>query len=98
MLDGRALTLPRAALAAAPTDAASEATSPAVTISPGSNRAIWILALLGFALLLILASVVSPVLARASRVFERVSERRFELAGVGLVVLTAFLVTGGAGL
>ena len=95
MLDGRALAVPLATLAAAPAEAAL---APPGSPPGASNRAVWILPLLGVALLLILVSVFSPVLASASRLFDGVSERRLELAGIGLVVLTALLVTGGAGL
>jgi hypothetical protein len=56
----------------------------------------WVLALLGGSLLLLLAAVFSPVLASASRVFDRLSERRLELAGFGLVVLAALVLSGGA--
>jgi hypothetical protein len=96
MVDVRALAVPASA-----SDVAHESVptpSPAVVVSDGSGRAVWILALLGFSLLLIAASVVSPVLASGSRVFDGLAERRLEVAGIGVVVLAALLVGGGGGL
>lgn len=91
MLDARAL-----ALSAAPSSSPQPVAAVAAPADAGGVR--WPLALLGLSLLLILTSVFSPALAASSRVFDRISDRRAEVAGIGLVVLAALLVTGGAGL
>jgi hypothetical protein len=97
MLDARALGL----LTATPPSAASEAAASAASYTgppAGAGGPPWTLALLGLSSLLILTAVFSPALAGASRAFDALVDRRAELVGIGLVVLAAVLVTGGAGL
>ena len=95
-VDARAVGLGARVSATPPLPSAPAASVVGQGASGGSGRGMWVLALLGGSLLLLLAAVFSPVLASASRVFDRLSERRLELAGFGLVVLAALVLSGGA--